>query len=110
MFNKDLLNKVLFAIPKQAGCLGCTKGTLIPRVVQMPSAAKKNTGNRLYIDPSIVSCWEGGFPGGPVVKNLPCNAGDTGLIPGWGTKIPHVEEQLIPRVTTTELASQLESL
>ena len=24
------------------------------------------------------------FPGGPVVKNLPCNAGDTGLIPGPG--------------------------
>ena len=23
-----------------------------------------------------------GFPGGPVVKNLPCNAGDTGSIPG----------------------------
>ena len=23
-----------------------------------------------------------GFPGGPVVKNLPANAGDTGLIPG----------------------------
>ena len=22
------------------------------------------------------------FPGGPMVKNLPCNAGDTGLIPG----------------------------
>ena len=29
------------------------------------------------------------FPGGPVVKNLPCNAGDLGLIPGWGTKTPH---------------------
>ena len=28
------------------------------------------------------------FPGGPMVKNLPCNAGDTGLIPGWRTKIP----------------------
>ena len=28
-------------------------------------------------------------PGGPVVKNLPCNAGGTGLIPGWVTKIPH---------------------
>ena len=25
-----------------------------------------------------------GFPGGPVVKNSPCNAGDTGLIPGLG--------------------------
>ena len=24
------------------------------------------------------------FPGGPVVKNLPCNARDTGLIPGLG--------------------------
>ena len=26
------------------------------------------------------------FPGGPVVKNLPSNAGDVGLIPGWGNK------------------------
>ena len=26
----------------------------------------------------------GGFPGGSVVKNPPANAGDTGLIPGWG--------------------------
>ena len=25
-----------------------------------------------------------GFPGGAVVKNPPCNAGDTGLIPGSG--------------------------
>ena len=26
----------------------------------------------------------GGLPGGSVVKNLPANAGDTGLIPGSG--------------------------
>ena len=25
----------------------------------------------------------GNFPGGPVVKTPPCNAGDVGLIPGW---------------------------
>ena len=25
-----------------------------------------------------------GFPGGPVVRNLPCNARDTGLIPSPG--------------------------
>ena len=31
----------------------------------------------------------GDFPGGPVVNNLACNPGDVGLIPGWGTKIPH---------------------
>ena len=34
------------------------------------------------------------FPGGPVVKNLACNAGDRGSIPGQGTKIPHAAEQL----------------
>ena len=27
------------------------------------------------------------FPGGPLVKTLPANAGDTGLNPGWGAKI-----------------------
>ena len=31
----------------------------------------------------------GDFPGVPVVKNPPSNAGDTSLIPGQGTKIPH---------------------
>ena len=31
----------------------------------------------------------GDFPGGPVVKNPPSNAGDGGSIPGRGTKIPH---------------------
>ena len=28
--------------------------------------------------------WSGGFPSGPVVKHLPCNAGDTGSIPSLG--------------------------
>ena len=37
-----------------------------------------------------------GLPGGPVVKNPPCNAGDVGSIPGQGTKILHAMEQLIP--------------
>ena len=35
----------------------------------------------------------GDFPGGLVVKNLPSNAGDVGLIPGCGTKIAHAAEQ-----------------
>ena len=29
------------------------------------------------------------FPGGPVVKISPSNAGGVGSIPGWGAKIPH---------------------
>ena len=45
------------------------------------------------------------LPGGPIVKNPPSNAGDTGLIPGQGTKIPHAVGQLSPRMTTTEPAS-----
>ena len=46
----------------------------------------------------------GDFPGGPVVKNPPYNAGDVGLIPGQGTKIPHATGQLSLRATTRELA------
>lgn len=30
----------------------------------------------------------GDFAGGPVVKNLPPNAGNVGTILGWGNKIP----------------------
>ena len=34
------------------------------------------------------------FHGGPVGKEMPSNAGDTGWIPGRGTKIPHATGQL----------------
>ena len=37
-----------------------------------------------------------------MVKNLPCNAGDVGSIPGLGTKIAHAVERLSPRARTTE--------
>ena len=40
----------------------------------------------------------GGFPGAPVVKNLPRNAGDVGVIPGQGTKIPHATEACTTRI------------
>ena len=51
---------------------------------------------------SIISHHRGGnrnqrrgtSPNGPVVKNLPPNAGDVGSIPGRGTKIPHASGQL----------------
>ena len=35
-------------------------------------------------------------PGGPVVKNLPSNAGYTYSVPGWGPRILHVMGQLSP--------------
>ena len=43
------------------------------------------------------------FPGGSMAKNLPCNSGDVGSIPGQGTRTPHVAEQPGPVL-------QLESL
>jgi len=39
-------------------------------------------------------CIDGDFPGSPVVKNQPSNAGHVGLIPGWGIKIPPTKGQL----------------
>ena len=45
------------------------------------------------------------FSGGGVVKNRPWNVGDSGSIPGQGTKIPHSLEQLSQCATTTESES-----
>ena len=42
----------------------------------------------------------GYFSGGPVVKNPPFSAANTGSIPGWETEIPYDTGQL--STTTTE--------
>ena len=44
-------------------------------------------------------CW--GFPGGPVVKNLPCSAGGHRFHPGY-RKIPHTTGQPSLCATSTE--------
>ena len=49
--------------------------------------------------PVHIECLEaslGDFPGGPVVKSPPANAGDAGSIPGLESKILHAMEQLSP--------------
>ena len=48
-----------------------------------------------------------GFPGGPVIKNPPSNAGDAGSILGQRTMIPHATGQLSLHTTAKELAPQL---
>ena len=47
---------------------------------------------------SYTLSWD--FPGGPVVRYLPCNAGDVDSISGQGSKIPHAMEQISLRATT----------
>ena len=56
---------------------------------------KKGTQKTAY----QVSIFED-FPGGPVVKNLPSNAGATSSILGSGTKIPRAMGQLDLRAAT----------
>ena len=43
-----------------------------------------------------------GLPWWSSVRNPPCNAGDIGLVPGWGAMIPHAMRQLSPHATTIE--------
>ena len=45
------------------------------------------------------------FPGGPVVKALPCNAEEAGLIPGQGSKILH---PLRPKNQTEKILQQIQ--
>ena len=60
---------------------------------------------RVFILPQFlhIEKKDGDFPCGPEVKNLPCNAGDEGSIPGQGIKIPPAMEQLSLQATTTDL-------
>ena len=102
-------------------------GILVPRpgIKSGPSAVKAPSPDHWTIKefPVIPSCWsisyageddpKGGivkateqeardFPGGPVVKNLPCNVGDAGSVSSWGSKIPQALEQQGPCATTRE--------
>ena len=50
-------------------------------------------GKKIFLlSRSKTTCW--GFPGSPVVRNLPANAGDMGLVPWFGTKLPQALGQL----------------
>ena len=61
--------------------------------VMLLKLAKKRT--QIYARILLIcSHWD--FTGGSVVKNLPCNVGNTRSIPGLGTKIPFAAEQLCP--------------
>ena len=63
-------------------------------------AHKERESQCLFFFLEDTNPWD--FPGGPGVKNLPSNAGDTGSIHGQGTKIPYAVEQLSPDTTATE--------
>ena len=62
---------------------------------------KLSKNNKTSIENNFIKKnWD--FPGGPVVRQPSCNAGDASLIPGQGTEIPHAAGQLSPHCTTRE--------
>ena len=70
-----------------------------------PQATEANRGKWAYINLKAFvheKTQQKHISAGPVVKKMPCNAWDVGLIPGWGTKIPHATEQLSPYATARE--------
>ena len=54
-------------------------------------------------------CKRGPFPGSPAVKNLSCNAGNMGSIPGQWTKIPHLRTNKPEHCNHWAHAPQLDS-
>ena len=63
---------------------------------------EKVNGSREPSEEALVRSQIRDFPGGPVVANPPPSAGDRGLIPGMGTKLPHAVGQVHLRATTRE--------
>ena len=60
------------------------------------------SGGQSIGEKTLTKNLEEDFPDGPVVEDLPCNAGDMGSAPDLGTKIPHAVEQLRLPTTTAE--------
>ena len=70
--------------------------------------SQKDVGKKLTVLQGFTRKGHLDFPGGPVVKNLSCNEGDAGSIPGQGTKIPHAVGQLSPRAAMKDPACRNE--
>ena len=84
---------------EQSGKEQFTEGTVSTKALRRETLVMCSRSRKEFRD----------FPGGPVVRNPPCNAGDTGSISGWGTEIPHTTGQLSLQTTATEPESSTAS-
>ena len=71
----------------------------MPKLTSISEMQNQNTKRVHFMPIKMIDNRD--FLGSPVVKNLPCNAGNVGSIPGWGTKFLHAMEQLSPSASTT---------
>ena len=110
-----LVPRILIIFPQSQPLLIPSPCSWPPSTITQPSQASWHSSapasNSLLLHginciiPIRRSC-PGDFSGSPVVKNLPRNAGDKGVIPSWGTKIPHAVKQLRLRAATRVRARQ----
>ena len=70
------------------------------KICHLPSPILGSVWDREVMTVCALKKWN--VPGDPLVKTLPSNAGDTGSMPGWGTKIPHAMWPLSPCSATRE--------
>ena len=77
-----MVQRLKLCAPK-AGGLGSVLGQGRSHILQrkIPLAATKTQCTQIKIN---ITEKKEGFPGGPMVKNLPCNARDANLITGLG--------------------------
>ena len=69
--------------------ISLSRGLSQPRDQTWVSAPRADTLPLSHLGSLEESTFFWDFPGGPVVKIQPSNAGGMGSIPGWGIKIPH---------------------
>ena len=74
----------------------------------LQSSALVTSSKKPLLDSSKKKAIPWDFLHSPVVKNLPCRAGDAVSVPGWGTKIPHAMEELSPWAKTRESVAHSE--
>ena len=73
------------------GCHSIVRGLLLDRTANLRQSLGQTH--------QTFHCWA--FPGGPVVENLPANAGDTGLIPSRGrSHKPWSNEARLPQLAS----------
>ena len=89
----------------------CTRTSALVRKIKHTQDVRGEPQERGWVAWSQGFAFEkinsGDFPGGPVVNNPPCSAGDLGLIPERGAKIPHATRLLSPCTTTKTRHSQI---
>ena len=67
------------SIPRKVG--------LLPSILAVTERGTRGELEKMLQKTPLMCTWD--FPGGPMVRASPCNAGGVGLTPGQGTKIPH---------------------